>query len=223
VTSRPSVTTSNNKKAKIASGQQVAVPTSIQSSLNNVNNTNGIVSNSNVQFKDVTLELEVVPLINSEREVALEIVQKVDEISGSTRIDNNDIPTIATRYIQTNVSVPNGGTVVLGGLIKQSDNRTRSGVPYLNRLPIFGPLFSSRSKEKIRTELVILLRPEVIWGPEEAIRSRERSSEFLNIEPDLEATVYPQGTRTKYPPERMLRSSTVEVRRAVEVLPSLKK
>src|SRR5439155_15948855 len=88
VVSRPSVFTRNNKKAIIASGQEIAVPTSSQSALNTTNNSNGIVSNSSVQFKRVALQLEVVPLINSDREVALDILQKVDEVSGSTRIDN---------------------------------------------------------------------------------------------------------------------------------------
>jgi type II secretion system protein D len=197
VVSRPSVFTRNNKKAIIASGQEIAVPTSIQSSLNGSNNVNqsGIVTSSSVQFKRVALQLEVVPLINSEREVSLDILQKVDEVSGSTRIDNNDIPNIATRYVKTSVSVPNEGTLVLGGLIKQSQNRSRSGIPYLMNIPVLGYLFSTTTKEKIRTELVILIRPVVSWAPPESIQIRERAQEFMNMDPDLEATLFPAGVR----------------------------
>ena len=119
VVSRPSVFTSNLKKAIIASGQEIAVPTNIQSSVNSVTQGNaGLVTNSQVQYKNVTLKLEVVPLINSEREVDLDIVQKNDEVNGSTIIDGNAIPTIATRYVKTHVTVPNQATLVLGGLIK---------------------------------------------------------------------------------------------------------
>lgn len=191
VVSRPSVFTRNNKKAIIASGQEIAVPTSIQSALNSTNNSNGIVTNSSVQFKNVTLQLEVVPLINSDREVSLDILQKEDEVSGSTRIDNNDIPNIATRYVRTSVTVPNQATLVLGGLIKQSINHVKSGVPVLSNIPVLGYLFSNTTKEKIRTELVILIRPEVSWAPPEAVQIRQRAEEFLNIPPNLESTIFP--------------------------------
>jgi general secretion pathway protein D len=201
VVSRPSVFTRNNKKAIIASGQEIAVPTSIQSALNSGNDSNGIVTNSSVQFKRVALQLEVVPLINSDREVSLEILQKVDEVSGSTRIDNNDIPNIATRYVKTSVSVPNEGTLVLGGLIKQSMNRGRTGIPILGNLPLLGPLFSTTTKEKIRTELVILIRPVVSWAPPESIQIRERAQEFLNMDPDVEATLFPRSTGHVAPSE----------------------
>jgi type II secretion system protein D len=204
VVSRPSVFTRNNKKAIIASGQEIAVPTSIQSSLtptSGVGNQNGIVSNSSVQFKRVALQLEVVPLINSDREVSLDILQKVDEVSGSTRVDNNDIPNIATRYVKTSVTVPNEGTLVLGGLIKQSQNKARTGIPLLSSIPVLGYLFSTTTKEKIRTELVILIRPVVSWAPPEAVQIRERAQEFLNIDPDLEASLYPLTKRHVAPSE----------------------
>ncbi len=213
VVSRPSVFTRNNKKAIIASGQEIPVPTSIISSPNSVTNS-GIATQSQVQFKNVTLQLEVVPLINSDREVSLDILQKVDEISGSTRIDNNDIPTIATRYVKTSVSVPNEGTLVLGGLIKQSQNRTKSGIPWLSNIPVLGYLFSNTIKEKIRTELVILIRPVVSWAPPESIQIRERAQEFLNMDPDVEATLFPRGTRQEAAPELPVRKATaVEVRK----------
>jgi len=195
VVTRPSVFTRNNKKAIIASGQEIAVPTSIQSALNTTNGSNGIVSNSSVQFKRVALQLEVVPLINSDREVSLDILQKIDEVSGSTRIDNNDIPNIATRYVKTSVTVPDGGTLVLGGLIKQSMNRTKTGIPILGNIPVLGYLFSNTGKEKIRTELVILIRPMVSWAPPESDMIRQRAQEFMNTEANLEASLYPKGVQ----------------------------
>jgi type II secretory pathway component GspD/PulD (secretin) len=160
----------------------------------------------------VALQLEVVPLINSEREVSLDILQKVDEVSGTTRIDNNDIPTIATRYVKTSVSVPNEGTLVLGGLIKQSQTRSRSGIPLLSDIPVLGHLFSSTVKEKIRTELVILIRPVVSWAPPESLQIRERAQEFLNMDPDIEGSLFPRGARSEAAPE-------LPVRKAVAVAP----
>lgn len=213
VISRPSVMSSNLEKAIIASGQEIAVPQNIQSSINAVSNTNsGIVTNSSVQYKDVQLQLEVVPLINSNREVALDVLVKNDEVSGSTRIDNNDIPTIATRLVQTHVTVPDQGTLVLGGLIKSSTNRVRSGIPFLSSIPGLGYLFSNTTKEKIRQELVILIRPEVSWTASEDMRTREHHQEFYNMPPDLESLAYPHVTRNGLPPDR-----EPEVRRAVAV------
>ena len=85
--SRPTVFTSNNKKAIIASGTEIPVPVSTLSSI--VNNTGVTGSNigqqSNIQFKKVALQLEVVPLINSEKEVSLDILQKIDSLAGTTR------------------------------------------------------------------------------------------------------------------------------------------
>src|SRR5206468_12613412 len=121
VISRPMVFTSNNKKAIIASGTEIPVPVS---SLTNVVNTTTVTGTaavaSNIEFKKVALQLEVVPLINSEKEVSLDILQKLDSLAGSTIVNGNSIPNIATRYIRTNVAAANGSTIVLGGLITDS-------------------------------------------------------------------------------------------------------
>lgn len=200
VISRPSIFTSNNKPAVIASGEQIAVPVSTTGGFSGtgVGNTgNNLVTQSNIQYKDVQLKLEVLPLINSEREVTLEIVQTIDQQSGADIIDNNSIPRIATRSLKTTVSVPNEGTLVLGGLIKQTDSKSTSGIPYLGRLPLIGPLFRTTTKDKMRTELVILIRPVVTMGPSEDLRGKERAMEALRIEPDVEQTIYPTNLHKK--------------------------
>ncbi|HEY3660723.1 MAG TPA: secretin N-terminal domain-containing protein, partial [Candidatus Udaeobacter sp.] len=111
VISRPTVFTSNNKKAIIASGQEVPVPVS---TLTN-SNVGGVINNTaavsaSIEYKKVVLQLEVVPLINSEKEVSLDILQKIDSIvpGGNVNISGNSVPTIDTRYIRTNVSAGNG-------------------------------------------------------------------------------------------------------------------
>jgi type II secretion system protein D len=160
--SRPTVFTTNNKKAIIASGTEIPVPvnTITNSTGGGIINT-GLAQQSNIQYKKVALQLEVVPLINSEKEVSLDILQKLDSLAGTTTIDNNAIPTIQTRYIRTNVSAPNCSTIVLGGLIQDRKDRNQSGIPLLSRIPVLGGLFRETSKTKERTELIILMRPEV--------------------------------------------------------------
>src|SRR5205814_10628944 len=115
VINRPVVFTSNNKKAIIASGTEIPVPVSTLTNVVNQNVANGTAAvASNIEFKRVALQLEVVPLINSEKEVSLDILQKLDSLAGSTIVNGNSIPNIATRYVRTNVSAPNGSTIVLG-------------------------------------------------------------------------------------------------------------
>src|SRR6202040_2769289 len=143
VISRPMVFTSNNKKAIIASGTEIPVPVSTLSSVVNTTGTTNtpgtsLGQQSTIEFKKVALQLEVVPLINSESEVSLDILQKIDSLAGSQVIDGNSIPTIATRYIRTNVTAANGTTIVLGGLITDSKNKNVTGIPVLDRIPYLG-------------------------------------------------------------------------------------
>src|SRR5206468_2407267 len=107
VLSRPTVFTSNNKKAIIASGKEVPVPVNTLSNANNIGgvNLNTAAVSASIEYKKVATQLEVVPLINSEKEVSLDILQKIDNIvqGGDVNISGNQVPTIATRYVRTNV------------------------------------------------------------------------------------------------------------------------
>jgi general secretion pathway protein D len=182
VTQRPMVFTSNNKKAIIASGQEVAVPTQTLTALNTVD-VSGVPSvSSSIQFKRVALQLEVVPLINSDREVSLDILQKVDDIAGTTVIGGNEVPNIATRFIRTNVSVANGATVVLGGLIKRTNNINVAGIPWLGRIPVLGYLFRNTASTRARSELIILIRPCVVGNPDEAVAVTEHEQDRIKLE-----------------------------------------
>jgi general secretion pathway protein D len=191
VTQRPMVFTTNNKKAVIASGEEIAVPVSTLSNVDTTSTVTGVAAvQSSVQFKQVTLQLEVVPLINSDREVALDILQKLDSLTGEvTQVGGNNIPTISTRYIRTSVSVPNKATVALGGLIKEENQKNDSGVPYLSKIPLLGALFRDTSRVHNRSELIILMCPQVVNTPQEIVDNTQREQQRLSIEPDLEATL----------------------------------
>lgn len=184
--SRPTVFTSNNKKAIIASGQEIPVPTNtISGSSGSI--IGGLSQQTNIEFKKIALQLEVVPLINSNKEVSLDILQKLDSLTGQvTRVDGNDIPTIATRYIKTTVSAPNGSTIVLGGLIQDEKRRQRTGFPILDRLPVIGALFSDTVKTKTRTELIVLMRPEVSLTKLDSYHLREKQEGKTHFGAELE-------------------------------------
>jgi general secretion pathway protein D len=198
IISRPTVFTSNNKKAIIASGQEIPIPVN---SLTNV--VNGSVVNnqaavsSNIEYKKVALQLEVVPLINSEKEVSLDLLQKLDSLGENKIISGNVIPTINTRYVRTNVSAPNGSTIVLGGLIEEQKNRNATGIPVLSRIPYLGALFRSTTSDKTRQELIILMRPEVTLTKLDAYRLRQKSEDRTHFGPELDQDDCPDCPKTR--------------------------
>jgi type II secretory pathway component GspD/PulD (secretin) len=185
------VFTSNNKKAIIASGQEIPVPVSTLSNANNVVGNTASVA-SNIEYKKVALQLEVVPLINSEKEVSLDILQKIDSLTGQvTQISGNDIPTIATRYIRSNVSAPNGSTIVLGGLIQDNKRKSYTGFPYLSRIPLIGSVFRNTTSSKERTELIVLMCPEVSLTKLDAYRLRQKWEDTTHFGPELDQSTCP--------------------------------
>ena len=187
VINRPVVFTSNNKKAIIASGTEIPVPVNTLTNVVNQTNVNGTAAvASNIEFKRVALQLEVVPLINSEREVSLDILQKLDSLAGSTNVNGNLIPNIATRYVRTNVSAPSGGTIVLGGLITDSKQKNVKGLPILDRIPYLGALFRNTTTTNMRSELIILMCPEVTMTNLDVHKLREKIEDHTHFGPELD-------------------------------------
>jgi general secretion pathway protein D len=193
--SRPMVFTSNNKKAIIASGTEIPVPVSSLANVSNVGINTAAVASS-IEYKKVALQLEVVPLINSEKEVSLDILQKIDNVEGFTRIDNNQIPNIATRYIRTNVSAPNGSTIILGGLIQDRKDKNRSSIPYLSRIPVLGALFRNTGMSKDRRELIVLMCPQVTLTKLERYRLRQKWEENTHYGPEIDQGDCPDCPKT---------------------------
>jgi general secretion pathway protein D len=193
IISRPTVFTSNNKKAIIASGQEIPIPVN---TLTNVVSANVVANqaavSSNIEYKKVALQLEVVPLINSEKEVSLDILQKLDSLGQDVLIGGNRIPEINTRYVRTNVSAPNGSTIVLGGLIEEQKNRSSTGIPVLSKIPYLGALFRSTTSDKTRQELIILMRPEVSLTKLDAYRLRQKNEDRTHFGPELDQDDCPE-------------------------------
>jgi type II secretion system protein D len=186
---RPVVFTSNNKKAIIASGQEIPVPVNTyfnQGSSGTDPNGQPFNNNSStIQYKKVALQLEVVPLINSEKEVTLDILQKLDSLGEKQNVNANAVPTIVTRYIKTTVSAPNGATIVLGGLITDNKSITKTGIPVLSRIPLLGALFRNTTRSGDRKELIILMRPEVALTKLDLYRLRQKTEDRTHMGPEL--------------------------------------
>jgi type II secretion system protein D len=182
IISRPSVYTTNNKLAVIASGSEVPVPSNTTSGFTGSNNN--LVTTSNIQYEDVLLQLDIIPLINADHQVTLKIRQTNNTLGASTEISGNSIPSINTQEINTEATVPDKSTVVIGGLISNSDTRDTSGVPLLSDIPILGYLFKDTKKSKTRTELIIMIQPTVVGSDADqvAVDEREKDRTILGRE-----------------------------------------
>ncbi|WP_411828012.1 secretin N-terminal domain-containing protein [Luteolibacter sp. AS25] len=158
--SKPTLFTTNNRVAVLSSGQRIAVPTSTISQA--VGTVDSIAQNTTIEFRDVLLKLEVIPLVNSDDEVTLQISFLNDNVVGSQVIDGNSIPTIGTEELTTTVKVPNNGSVVLGGLITERSTESESGIPILSSIPGIGKIFSSTTTGSSKEELVIIIQPKIV-------------------------------------------------------------
>lgn len=162
VLSRPSIFTANNQKGLISSGERIAIPTSSNSF------SNGGAS-TNIEYQDVVLKLEVIPQINANQEVSMQISMLSDEVNGNQVIagagsngEDLSVPRISTRELLTQVTIPDNQTIVLGGLIISRDTKEKSGIPILNDIPLIGPLFGRTVNNKDRTELMVFIQPSIV-------------------------------------------------------------
>lgn len=179
VLSRPVVYTTNNKKAVISAGREVPYTSSTLTSTSlsgtALNQSAGVTAN--ITYKNVLLKLEVVPLINANKDVTLVIAQTKQDVLREIEFGGgNKAPEISAQELTTTVTVPNGGTVVLGGLIQEETQANDSGVPFLMRVPVLGYLFKQTTRDVIRRELLVLLQPTVVEDSAELARaSREET------------------------------------------------
>ncbi|GAI73831.1 unnamed protein product, partial [marine sediment metagenome] len=116
---------------------------------------------STVKFQNVGATLLVTPYIQGEKEVVLDIESEVSEITGPA--PNEFLPPIVgTRKARTQISVDDGATIVIGGLLRETEKKTREGIPFLSRLPLLGSLFTYRTSKKEKTDLLVFITPYIL-------------------------------------------------------------
>ena len=190
VISRPTIFTANNQKGTISSGTQIAVPS------NSFSNGNVGGQSTNIEYRDVVLSLEVIPLVNSADEVTLQI-SLVSQGVGENRTigagaNAYEVPDIISRELLTTVTVPNNQTVVLGGLITEENTKSISGVPILCQIPGLGKLFSTTKDSKSRNDLLIFIRPNIIRDSRTLDQANLDMDSRYRIAPDVRAFDAPQ-------------------------------
>jgi general secretion pathway protein D len=164
VISSPTLMVVDNKEGLLQIGDQV--PIAVQKS-SGAENPNAPVL-TQVEYRDTGVILRVRPRVGAGGKVLLEISQEVSDVSNN-KTSGIDSPTIRQRKVQTTVSLVDGQTLALGGLIQEGNSSSRSEVPGAGRIPVLGNLFRSKSGRKGRTELLILIRPRVVSDEQDAI------------------------------------------------------
>jgi general secretion pathway protein D len=183
VLSAPTIVTTHNREAKIAIGEQYPVITGTSSS--NLSD----YSTSQIQRQNIGIELTVTPLIGSDNVIQLEIEQSINDIAGTTPINGTDQPIVTTREASSFVSVGDGQLVVLGGLQQSSTNHNESRFPILGSIPLLEEIFTRKTDNEVRREIILFLRPRIVRTAKEAdaltrqqlqtIENRERIEAYL--------------------------------------------
>jgi general secretion pathway protein D len=126
---------------------------------------------SSIQQLQIGVTLSVLPLINPDGLVVMDIRQRIQAYDGDVEIQNvGKVPITSEKEASAKVAVRDGETIILGGFISNSKNKTASGVPILKDIPVLGALFRSTSENDQRSELVVLIRPTVLPTPLDAAR-----------------------------------------------------
>ncbi len=163
IVSNPKVLTRNGESANISVGQDVPIVTS-----QGVTTSNGILGGTtnnvvpqNIQYRNTGVILRVRPVIHAGDRIDIEINQEVSG-AAATITGVSSSPTISRSSIDTKLSLRDGATVMLGGLISEDSSNTDAGVPGLKDIPGLGALFRNSAKERKRKELVILITPYIL-------------------------------------------------------------
>ena len=208
ILARPAVYTANNKRAVISSGQRVPVP---GTTLSNVV-TNGVLNTSNtaavqstIEYEDVELRLEVIPLINSSREVTLKIAQINDSLGNNVTIAGNTVPEVNSQRLTTTVTVPSGATVVLGGLIQDTIKKSESGIPVVDQLPYLGNFFKFQTHTRNRSELLVFIQPTVVEDNIETLRASLKEEKRTKVGSEMSNLANPEDYASPAPDENVRR------------------
>ena len=146
--SSPKLLALDNKEAKIIVGEKLGY---------NVTTTNDGVSLETVEFLEVGTQLILTPRIVDDENVIMDIHPEI-----SDGIITGGLPTETTTEVTTSLMAPNGGTIFIGGLIRDRKEDVTNRVPVLGAIPVFGALFSKTTNTTVRTEIIVLITPHII-------------------------------------------------------------
>jgi general secretion pathway protein D len=180
ILSTPQIVTIDNHEATINIGEQIPFLTSSRY------DESGTIPINTYDYKDVGISLKITPHINKSGYITLDIKQEVKKIVEGTSAFEN--PSVYNREINSRVTVKNERTIVLGGLIRDDMVTIEQKVPLLGDIPLLGLLFRKRTKQRLRTNLLIFITPHILTADTEieTVTEQKRIDQetFENMEKD---------------------------------------
>src|SRR6516162_6180598 len=209
ILSSPSIVALDNEPALLQVGDQVPISTGSATILTGANTP---VVNT-IELHNTGVILKVLPHVNANGTVQLEVDQEISNVvnstNGTTSTNNSTptlTPTISERRIHSTVAVTSGQTVLLGGLISDSDQGTQAGVPGLSNIKFLGALFGNTDHTKQRSEIIIFIRPQLVRNSIDARgvteEFRERLQSMKNTRSVITGSDVPTGTDFVPPVQR---------------------
>jgi general secretion pathway protein D len=169
VLSAPSVVVMDNQPALLQVGNEIPVSTGAATILTNPNTP---VVNT-IEMRNTGVILKVLPHVYANGQIQMEIEQEISNVVNPTQVTLT--PTISQRRVHSTIAVTSGQTVLLGGLISDQDQSTKAGIPLLSDIEVIGNLFGTRSGQKVRTEIIMFIKPRLIRN---SVDSRSVAEEF---------------------------------------------
>jgi general secretion pathway protein D len=177
VLSVPRLMCTDNKESSFQVGQVIPVLKGAASDLSNPS-----ALQQNYDYKDTGLTLTVTPHIRSGNVVALDIEQTTEDVLTAT---GSVTPVTAKRQVKTSVIVEDGETIILGGIVKETERSLRRRVPGISYIPLVGNLFQKVSKEREKIDFIIFLTPQIIGDTKQM---RMATNQAATLESDFGQT-----------------------------------
>ena len=168
----PHILVSDNREARIQVGQQVPIVTS------ETFGSGTIAPQRTIQYKDIGIILKIKPQINESGLVTLDVSQEISTYEIKSLFGEDQVILDKTEAT-TNLVVRDGQTIIIGGLIREDATSSKSGLPFLSKIPVLGYLFRTTNTTTSRVELIILLTPHVIKNQGEAASATSKYIENI--------------------------------------------
>ena len=183
IRSRPRLLVKSGETASIDVGNEIPVITQRSDDQRPVDGSTNIVQE--VTYRKTGVQLEIKPLVQANGLVDLQISQQLSEARPTAATSFAGSPTILNRQISTSLTLRDGGSLVMGGLISGNQSAGEQGVPILGRMPVLGRLFRTDSLQEDRTELLVMVTPYVVADHEEGWELTRRIREQLDLHAEI--------------------------------------
>jgi pilus assembly protein CpaC len=157
VLAEPNMVAANGKEASFLAGGEYPYPVAQAGS-------GGGAATVTIQFKEYGIRLNFIPTITPGGAIRLQVAPEVSSLdfTDAIEISGFTVPAISTRKVNTEITLEDGQSFVIGGLLDNTDTETYQKIPFLGDIPILGKFFQSMQKNRTNTELIVIVTPELV-------------------------------------------------------------